>query len=151
MALSKDLREYFGSNYAEAYDGYEMRSCILATKGLTAEDLVYKYDKVVTAKVDGEYVGWAGEINFIYFYCNKGKHKREISDITYWGSPNCRFHLMMQFCLQCKDADELMHSDRDNEVFPTKEAKEKYIGSRMGVKLPRLNKPIEIKVNPRYK
>ena len=149
--LAKDLREYFGGDIATIKgEGLDIGGCVLKAPGLTDVDLAYTYDKVITARVDGEWVGWGSTRGFIYYYCNKGKHKKNIEDVTYWGNVGCKYHLQLQYCLQGKDAEELLTSERDNEIFPTKKDKNRYLGNSYGKKLPRVGRPLEIKCKSLY-
>ena len=146
MALSKDLREYFGDDIAVVLgEGLEVNGCVLTAPNLTDKDLVKHYDKVITARVDGEWVGWGSVYGFIHYYCNKGKHKKDIEDVTYWGAEGCRNHLTLQYCLQGATIEELVDDD-----LLTKEDYEIWIGHRYGKKLPRVGRPLHIKKDSLY-
>ena len=139
MSLSKDLRDYFGNPVTVKGEGIDVNACVLKTTGLTDYDLAKDYDKVVTARVDGEWVGWGSTYGFIHYYCNSGKHNKTIEDVTYWGNEGCRNHLSLQYCLQNKEVDELINDD-----LLTKEEYKHWIGYRYGKKLPRVSTPLFI-------
>lgn len=144
--LSKDLREYFGSDLATIEgESLDIGGSVLKAPGLTELSLVKDYDKVVTARIDGEWVGWGSTRGFIYFYCNKGKHKKNIQDVTYWGNVGCRNHWSLQYCLQGATIDELVDDD-----LLSKEEYKHWIGYRYGKKLPRVGRPLEIKCKSLY-
>ena len=71
-----------------------------------------------------------------------GKYVSKIEDVTYWGNVGCRYHQMIQYCLQGADLDDLLEY---NDIFPTKEKKERYLGTYYGNELPRAGRPLEIK------
>ena len=100
--------------------------------------------------MDGEWVGWGSVYGFIHYYCNKGKHKKDIKDVTYWGNVGCKYHRQLQYCLQGKDLEELFTGDRDDEIFPTLEDKKRFIGYSYGKKLPRVGRPLKIKCESLY-
>ena len=143
--LSKDLRDYFGNPKTIKGEGLDIGGCVLKSKGLTDVDLAYKFDKQITARVDGEWVGWGSTIGFIHYYCNKGKHKKSIEDVTYWGNVGCRNHWSLQYCLQGATIDELVDDD-----LLSKEEYKHWIGYRYGKKLPRVGRLLEIKCKSLY-
>ena len=144
--LSKDLREYFGSDLATIEgESLDIGGSVLKAPGLTELSLVKDYDKVVTARIDGEWAGWGSTRGFIYFYCNKGKHKKNIQDVTYWGNVGCRNHWSLQYCLQGATIDEIVDDD-----LLSKEEYKHWIGYRYGKKLPRVGRPLEIKCKSLY-
>tara|TARA_R110002012_G_scaffold40360_2_gene111198 strand:- start:15591 stop:16058 length:468 start_codon:yes stop_codon:yes gene_type:complete len=144
--LSKDLREYFGGDIATIKgESLDIGGCVLRAPGLTELSLVKDYDKVVTARVDGEWVGWGSTMNFIYYYCNKGKHNNNIKDVTYWGNVGCRNHWSLQYCLQGATIDELVNDD-----LLTKQEYKHWIGYRYGKKLPRVGRPLQIECKSLY-
>lgn len=144
--MAQDIREYFGSDLATIEgEGLDVGGSVLTSKGLTDKDLVKNYDKIITARVDGEWVGWGSVYGFIHYYCNKGKHKKEIEDVTYWGNVGCRNHLSLQYCLQGATIDELVDDD-----LLTKEDYKIWIGHRYGKKLPRVGRPLHIECKSLY-
>ena len=144
--MSESNREYFGAEYVVTQgEGLDLSGGVLSSAGLTDIDLAKTYNKKLTARVDGNFVGWASEVGFIHYYCNRGKYVSEIEDITYWGSVGCRYHQMIQYCLQGADVDDLLDSKRNNEVFKTKKDKERYLGTYYGNDLPKSGRPLEIK------
>ena len=141
--MSESNREYFGAEYVVARgEGLDLSGGVLTSVGLTDIDLAKTYNKKLTARVDGNFVGWASEVGFINYYCNKGKYVSKIEDVTYWGNVGCRYHQMIQYCLQGADLDDLLEY---NDIFPTKEKKERYLGTYYGNELPRAGRPLEIK------
>ena len=77
---------------------FDVHSTALTYKDSTAEDLARAYNKIVTAKVDGEYIGWGDSPSFIHF--KKAREEIQvIEEITYWHHFNtgefCRFHCML--------------------------------------------------------
>ena len=140
--MSESNREYFGAEYVVTKaEGLDLSGGVLTSAGLTDIDLAKTYNKKLTARVDGSFVGWASEVGFIDYYCNKGKYCK-IEDITYWGKAGCRYHQMIQYCLQGVELDDLLET---NDIFPTKEIKERHLGTYFGTKLPRAAKILEIK------
>ena len=141
--MSESNREYFGAEYVVARgEGLDLSGGVLTSVGLTDIDLAKTYNKKLTARVDGNFVGWASEVGFINYYCNKGKYVNKIEDITYWGNVGCRYHQMIQYCLQGADLDDLLEYDN---TFTTKEKKERYLGTYYGNELPKAGRPLEIK------
>ena len=71
---------------------------VLTTPGLTALELAREYNKSVTAKVNGEYVGWGYVPSFIRFKARREKVDT-IEGITFWHPGKhgeyCRFHKML--------------------------------------------------------
>lgn len=148
--MSESNREYFGAEYVVARgEGLDLSGGVLTSVGLTDIDLAKTYSKKLTARVDGNFVGWASEVGFIHYYCSKGKYVK-IEDITYWGNVGCRYHQMIQYCLQGMDVEDLLNSKRNNEVFQTKKDKERYLGTYYGNELPRAGRPLEIKCKSLY-
>ncbi len=145
MALSKDIRDYFGNEVTIKGEGLDVNGCVLKSQGLTDIDLAKDYDKVVTARVDGEWVGWGSTYGFIHYYANSGKHNKNITDVTYWGNVGCRNHWSLQYCLQGKEVDELVNDD-----LLSKEEYKQWIGYRYGKKLPRVGKPLFITCKSLY-
>ena len=140
--MSESNREYFGAEYVVTQaEGLDLSGGVLTSAGLTDIDLAKTYNKKLTARVDGNFVGWASEVGFIDYYSNKGKY-RKIEDITYWGNVGCRYHQMLQYCLQGVELDDLL--DYDN-TFTTLAIKERYLGTYFGNKLSRAAKLLEIK------
>mgnify|MGYP003114539438 FL=1 len=105
---------------------YDVNGIVLTYKDSTAEDLAKTYNKVVTAKVNGDYVGWSDSPSFIHF-----KKAQEdivsIEEITYWHpfntGKNCRYHAML--LIACGGEDEKQfYSDRlndhDNRLYLTR-------------------------------
>jgi hypothetical protein len=78
--------------------GIETNSPVFTTDVITAPELAIKYKKIVTALVDGKYVGWSYPPDFIRFKNNR-ESQAKISEITYWGDFKreefCRFHCML--------------------------------------------------------
>ena len=149
--MSESNREYFGAEYIVARgEGLDLSGGVLTSAGLTDVDLAKTYNKKVTARVDGNFVGWASEVGFINYYCSKGKHLKKVEDVTYWGNVGCRYHQMMQHCLQGADVEELLNSKRNNEVFKTKKDKERYLGTYFGQELPKSGRPIQIQCKSLY-
>ena len=99
---------------------------VLTTETISDYDLAHKYNKIVTALVDGKYVGWGYSPSFLHF-----KHQREIdvdiSEITYWGDfPSeefCRYHKIILIACGGYDSkqfySERVGSDEENEYYLT--------------------------------
>ena len=141
MQIYKDVNECYAVN-PQTIEGEldEIGGSVLRTTGLTDIELVKNYDKVITARIDGEWVGWGCAIDFIKYYCNSGKHKKNIKDVTYWGNIGCRNHWSLQYCLQCVPIDEIVNDD-----LLSKEEYKNWIAYRYGKKLPRVGRLLEIK------
>lgn len=72
---------------------------VLTTKEITDVDLAKKYRKTVTAKVNGQYVGWGYAPNFIFFKAKAEEFDNVIEEITFWHDyPHgefCRYHAII--------------------------------------------------------
>ena len=119
---------------------FDVHSTALTYKDSTAEDLARAYNKIVTAKVDGDYIGWGDSPSFIHF--KKAREEIQvIEEITYWHHFNtgefCRFHCML--LIACGGVDKKTFytgklSEEDNETYFTR---------YRGVELPK-SKPQQI-------
>ena len=98
---------------------------VLTTDTISAYELAHKYNKSITALVNGQYVGWGYTPSFIHF-----KHNREniddISEITYWGDReserNCRYHAIVLIACGGYDSKQFYSdrsSEQDNEYYLT--------------------------------
>ena len=104
---------------------FDVHSTALTYKDSTAEALARVYNKIVTAKVDGEYVGWNDSPSFIHFKKAR-EHRQVIEEITYWHHFNtgefCRFHCMLLIACGGVDKEDFYTgklSDEDNEIYLT--------------------------------
>jgi hypothetical protein len=104
---------------------FDVNSTALTFKDSTAEDLASTFNKLVTAKVDGAYVGWGDSPSFIHFK-KACEHIQVIEEITYWCHFNtgefCRFHCMLLIAcggVDKKDFYTEKLSDEDNEIYLT--------------------------------
>tara|TARA_R100001377_G_scaffold78401_1_gene56092 strand:- start:7380 stop:7844 length:465 start_codon:yes stop_codon:yes gene_type:complete len=98
---------------------------VLTTDTISAYDLAHKYNKSITALVNGQYVGWGYTPSFIYFKHNREKFD-DISEITYWGDYNsekhCRYHAIVLIACGGYDPKQFYcerSSDQDNEYYWT--------------------------------
>lgn len=94
------------STHISAYSGevvnsgsqLEVNGNVLKAPDLNDYALAHKYDKRITAKVNGEYVGWGYTPSFIFFKARREKIDT-IEEITYWGScpreEYCRYHVIV--------------------------------------------------------
>jgi hypothetical protein len=88
---------------------FDVNSTVLTFEDSTAEGLARTYNKVVTAKVNGKYVGWGDSPSFIHF-----KKRKEadtlIEEITYWNERStgefCRYHCMLLIACGGIDKEE---------------------------------------------
>jgi hypothetical protein len=85
-------------NVVNTGQSMELGSPVLKYDGWDAEKLGVQCRKQVTAKVDGEYIGWSG-INGFLNYKFRREHDQEISEITFWADrPHqefCRYHVCL--------------------------------------------------------
>jgi len=117
-------------------DNYPYNSDVLTYPRCTPYDLAKYYNKTVTAKVNGGYVGWACVASFIHYKHNQ-EHIDTIEEITYWNHLKCgefcRFHCML--LVSCGEDSKQYYSPRltelDNEI---------YITQYLGKKLPKTKK-----------
>tara|TARA_R110002050_G_scaffold186328_2_gene320553 strand:- start:1335 stop:1802 length:468 start_codon:yes stop_codon:yes gene_type:complete len=95
-------------------ESFDVSGNVLTTDTISAYNLAHKYNKSITALVNGQYVGWGYTPSFIHF-----KHNREkidnISEITYWGDQeserNCRYHAIVLIACGQIDSKEF-YSER---------------------------------------
>jgi hypothetical protein len=149
--ISVELTNFYGYDHMTVKgEGFDLGGCVLTAPGLTMFDLATKYDKYVTAMVDGRAVGWAGISSAIHFICNEEKHKKNITEVTWWGSERCIYHLKLLYALTGEDANDLLPDDELNnkEAFPNKTAKKSYLSRCFGRTLPRSKNKHEIICKP---
>lgn len=91
---------------------------VLTTDTITARELAFKYNKAVTALVDGKYVGWGYAPSFIHFKKNR-EDKCSISEITYWGDfPTtniCRYHALILISCGGYDSKQFYSDNLDED------------------------------------
>lgn len=79
-------------------ESLDVNGNVLKLGNLTALELAEGHNKSVTAKVNGEYVGWGYTPSFIRFKARREKEDT-IEDITFWHPGKhgefCRYHCMM--------------------------------------------------------
>jgi len=79
-------------------DGIDVNGIVLTSDTITAYELGHKYNKIITACVNGQYVGWGYAPSFIHFVGRRQKLDK-IEEITYWGDcyreKHCRYHKMV--------------------------------------------------------
>tara|TARA_R110000744_G_scaffold69512_1_gene141053 strand:+ start:213 stop:671 length:459 start_codon:yes stop_codon:yes gene_type:complete len=114
-----------GREVVQLGESLDVSGNVLTTKTVTAYELAHKYNKSITALVNGQYVGWGYTPSFIHF-----KHNREdddtISDITYWHNRKsgefCRYHAIVLIACGGYDSKQFYSersSDKDNEKYLT--------------------------------
>ena len=93
---------------------FDVSSNVLTTKTVTAHELAHKYNKSLTALVNGQYVGWGHTPSFINFKYFK-EDDNNISEITYWHDKKsgefCRYHAMVLIACGGHDSRQY-YSDR---------------------------------------
>ena len=105
---------------------FDRNSTALTFEDSTAEGLAWTYNKLVTAKVDGKYVGWGDSPSFIHF-----KKRKEgdvlIEEITYWNRRSsgefCRYHCMLLIACGGVDKGDFYSerlSKEDNLIYFTR-------------------------------
>jgi len=105
---------------------FDSNSSVLTYEDSTAESLARVYNKMVTAKVEGKYIGWGDTPSFIHF--KKGQEDvSTIEEITYWHrhptGEFCRYHCML--LIACGGVDKTdFYTDRlseeDNDIYLTR-------------------------------
>ena len=79
-------------------ESVDVNGNVLTSPSLTPLELAERYSKSVTAKVNGEYVGWGYTPSFIRFKARREKEDT-IEDITFWHPGKhgefCRYHIMV--------------------------------------------------------
>jgi len=99
-------------------ESFDVNGNVLTTDSITARELAYKYNKDVTALVDGKYVGWGYAPSFIFFKASK-EAECSISEITYWGDlPTnviCRYHALILIACGGYDSTQF-YMDRTDDA-----------------------------------
>lgn len=130
-------------------EGLDVGGCALTAPGLTDVDLNKTYEKLVTLQVDGNYIGFAGISSAIGYICKAEKTKgKKIKNITYWGSPEAIYYLKLRFALCKEDADDLLCTERDKEVWKNKAEKKDYLSRVMGRKVGKALNKYEVICKP---
>jgi len=105
---------------------FDVGSNVLTFEDSTAEGLASTFNKMVTAKVEGKFIGWGDTPSFAHFKSEKENDTR-IEEITYWSRREsgkfCRYHCML--LIACGGVDkEDFYSERlteeDNEIYLTR-------------------------------
>ena len=126
---------------------FDSNSTALTFEDSTAEGLARTYNKMVTAKVDGKYIGWGGTPSFIHFKKNR-EDKMVIEEITFWHMNSeakyCRYHCMLLIACGGIDKREF-YTDR-----LTEEQNLTYFTRYRGTWLPK-SKPQEIQFKFLYR
>ena len=95
-------------------ESFDVSGNVLTTDTISAYELAHKYNKSITALVNGQYVGWGYTPSFVHFKHNR-EHIDDISDITYWGDQeserNCRYHAIVLIACGQIDSKEF-YSER---------------------------------------
>jgi hypothetical protein len=77
---------------------FDVGGNVLTFEDSTAEGLASTFNKMVTAKVEGKYIGWGDTPSFAHFKSSKENDTR-IEEITYWSRREsgkfCRYHCML--------------------------------------------------------
>jgi len=133
--MSNEINDYFGYAYEQVKgESLDLGGCALQAPGLTDLDLNKTYEKRITMQVDGKYIGFAGVASAVN-YIRKVEKAKRIIYITYWGNPEAINYLKLRFALCKADADDLLWTQKDNEIWPNKKSKEGYLGRVSGVKI----------------
>lgn len=133
--MSNEINDYFGYAYEQVKgESLDLGGCALQAPGLTDLDLNKIYEKRITMQVDGKYIGFAGVASAVN-YIRKVEKAKRIIYITYWGNPEAINYLKLRFALCKADADDLLWTQKDNEIWPNKKSKEGYLGRVSGVKI----------------
>jgi len=78
---------------------FDINESVFTTKTITPYELAHKYNKSVTALVNGSYVGWGFAPDFIRFKSKAENYDNQISEIVFWHNSAfgkfCRHHAMM--------------------------------------------------------
>tara|TARA_R100001369_G_scaffold82791_1_gene114655 strand:- start:97 stop:558 length:462 start_codon:yes stop_codon:yes gene_type:complete len=105
---------------------FDSNSTVLTFGDSTSEGLASTYNKMVTAKVEGKYVGWGDTPSFIHFK-NEKENDTRIEEITYWSNREsgkfCRYHCMLLIAcggVDKKDFYSERLSEEDNEINLTR-------------------------------
>lgn len=130
-------------------EGLDIGGCVLTSPGLSAEDLAIKYEKDITLLAEGRYIGFAGISSAINYIC-KAEKTTKITEVTWWGSDRCIYHLKLMYALSKEHAEDLLPDDELNnkEAFPTLSIKKGYLSRCFGRTLPRSKFQYEITVKP---
>ena len=133
--MSNEINDYFGYAYEQVKgESLDLGGCALQAPGLTDFELNKTYEKRITMQVDGKYIGFAGVASAVN-YIRKVEKAKRIIHITYWGDPEAINYLKLRFALCKADADDLLWTQKDNEIWPNKKSKEGYLGRVSGVKI----------------
>ena len=114
-----------GREVVQIGESLDVSGNVLTTDTISAYELAHKYNKSITALVNGQYVGWGYTPSFINF-----KHSNEddssISEITYWHNRKsgefCRYHVMVLIACGGQDSKQYYSdrlSDEENEKHLT--------------------------------
>lgn len=129
--MSKYIIDPITGEVVPSYEDLSLGGCVLSSDSLTDADLARDFDKMVTAKVDGKYVGWSGVASFVRFKAARD-YAQKIEDISYWGYEHqefCRMHLiLMRGCGH--DITQFYRSDYSIEE------EERYFSGMYGIKVP---------------
>jgi len=105
---------------------FDSNSNVLTFKDSTAESLASTYNKMVTAKVEGKYIGWGDTPSFIHFKSEK-EADTMIEEITYWHQNSSgefsRYHCMLLIACGGVDKTDFYSkrlSEEDNEIYLTR-------------------------------
>ena len=116
-----------GRKVVQIGESFDVSGNVLTTDTITAYELSHKYNKSITALVNGQYVGW-GYIPFFinYKYNLEYYNPDSISDITYWHDRKsgefCRYHAMVLIACGGHDSKQYYSdrlSDEENEKYLT--------------------------------
>lgn len=110
----------------------DLSSPVMLADGLTPYELAKRYEKSVTAKVDGRYVGWTGVPSFCRYKAAR-EYAQDISEITYWHHGEhgafCRMHVIL---LKACGHDVSMHYSDQR----TTDAEDRYYSRMYGQSVP---------------
>ena len=115
-------------------ESLDIGGCALQAPGLTDFELNKTYEKRITMLVEGNYIGFVGVASAVN-YIRKVEKTKKITNIIYWGEPDAMNYLKLRFALCKADANDLLWSKKDNEIWPNKKSKEGYLGRVSGVKI----------------
>ena len=105
---------------------FDVGTTVLTFKDSSAEILASTYNKMVTAKVEGKYIGWGDTPSFIHFKSGQ-EADTLIEEITYWHRNSSgefsRYHCMLLIAcggVDQKDFYSKRLSEEDNEIYLTR-------------------------------
>jgi hypothetical protein len=105
---------------------FDVGGNVLTFEDSTAEGLASTFNKMVTAKVEGKYIGWGDTPSFAHFKSSKENDTR-IEEITYWSRREsgkfCRYHCMLLIACGGVDKEDFYSArltDEDNEIYLTR-------------------------------